>query len=103
MVGVLPAGPLRLHLLHATGVRSCARSSLPSTVAALAALTSRCAQAALRRSDHGQSAPKLICTGRPAERKHFTARLGAKRDFEVWTYDSDNSTSIKLGLAFYAR
>ena len=32
-----------------------------------------------------------------------TARLGAKRDFEVWTYDSDNSTRIKLGLAFYAR
>ena len=31
------------------------------------------------------------------------ARLGAKQDFEVWTYDSDNSTRIKLGLAFYAR
>ena len=24
-----------------------------------------------------------------------TARLGAKRDFEVWTYDSDNSTQIQ--------
>ena len=24
-----------------------------------------------------------------------TALLGAKRDFEVWTYDSDNSTQIK--------
>ena len=23
-----------------------------------------------------------------------TALLGAKRDFEVWTYDSDNSTQI---------
>ena len=32
-----------------------------------------------------------------------TARLGANRDFEVWTYDSDNSTCIQLGLAFYAR
>ena len=32
-----------------------------------------------------------------------TARLGAKRDFEVWIYDSDNSmlTKVtKLGLAF---
>ena len=25
----------------------------------------------------------------------FTARLGAKRDFEVWTYDAENSTHIK--------
>ena len=29
-----------------------------------------------------------------------TARLGAKRDLEVWTYDSDNSRRIKLGLEF---
>ena len=32
-----------------------------------------------------------------------TARLGATWDFEVWTYDSDNSTRMKLGLAFCAR
>ena len=25
----------------------------------------------------------------------ITILLGAKRDFEVWTYDSDNSTRIK--------
>ena len=32
----------------------------------------------------------------------LTARLGAKRDFEVCTYDSGNSTRIKLVLVFYA-
>ena len=39
----------------------------------------------------------------PVHSSRLTARLGAKRDLEVWTYDSDNSTSIQLGLAFYAR
>ena len=32
-----------------------------------------------------------------------TARLGAKWDFEVWTYDSNNSLCTKLGLVFYVR
>ena len=27
-----------------------------------------------------------------------TARLGAKRDYEVWTYDSDNSLSTQIQL-----
>ena len=30
-----------------------------------------------------------------------SARLGAKRDFEVWTYDSDNSTQIQWWRQFY--
>ena len=49
----------------------------------------------------GRAAPASAAGSSAAWR--VTARLGAKRDFEVWTYDSDNSTSIKLGLAFYAR
>ena len=32
--------------------------------------------------------------------RYFTARLGAKRDFEVWTYDSDNFDSLNSGKMF---
>ena len=35
--------------------------------------------------------------------KAVTALLGAKLDFEVWTYDSDNSMCLKLGLVYNER